>query len=258
MIQKLPSCDTSLTSTNHPATYARIMLRGLAAVLTACVFLCAACGKSGEEETRPIEVIFSVTGPTGANFEVVALQAENADHRFEGRVFEAPHLFVMENATQWVQGIFKNNDPEMPLVVELSFGTDLVSRQEIRPGACCTVTPGADCSQATEDCGEVSPKPMTREVRFEAFSLAAVSGIALAVTIGDEANTYITACAYGSAICRTPATFFIEEAKNVVSGVFTKLSNQDPETPFEVDLYVDGTLRARETDTGDVILSYEF
>jgi hypothetical protein len=234
-----------------------MMSRTSAAALATCIFLCAACGKSGEEETRPAEVLFSVTGPSGVNFEVVALQAENADHRFEGRVFEAPHLFVLENATQWVQGIFKNNDPGLPLEVELSFGTDLVSRQEIPPGACCVVTPGADCSEATADCGEVTPKPMNLEVRFEAFSLSGASGIALAATIGDETNTYITACAYGSAICRTPATFFIEEAKNVVSGVFTKLANQDQTTAFEVDLYVAGNLRANETGTHEVVISYD-
>jgi hypothetical protein len=234
------------------------MFRMSAAALAACIFLCAACGESGEEETRPAEVIFLVTGPSGVNFEVVALQSENADHRFEGRVFQAPHLFVLENATQSVQGVFKNNDPELPMVVELSFGFDLVSRQEISPGACCTVTPGVDCSKATEVCDDVTPMPMNLEVRFEAYSLAPVTNIAFSATIGDENNTYITACAYGSAICRTPATFFMEGAKNVVSGVFTKLSNQDPTTRFQVDLYVDEELRASDSGTGDVVVSYEF
>jgi hypothetical protein len=233
------------------------MFRASAAALAACLFLCTACGESGEQETRPTEVLFSITSPTGVKFEVVALQAENADHRFEGRLFEAPHLFLLENATQWVRGIFKNDDPELPLVVELRFGLDLVSRQEIPPGACCAVTPGSDCSQATEVCDEVSPMPMSREVRFEAFSLSSATGIAFSATIGDETNTYITACAYGSAVCQTPSTFFIEDAKNVVSGVFTKFSNQDPTTRFQVDLYVDGRLRDSKSGSGDVVVSYE-
>jgi len=217
----------------------------------------AGCGESGERETRPIEVLFSVSRPSGLDFEVLALQAQNADHRFEGRSFETPHLFVMENATQPVRGMFRNLDPENPLTVELIFGTDLVSRQEIPPGACCTVEPGADCSSATETCEPIEAMPMRREIRFEVFSLSAVANIGFSATIGDQFATNITSCSLDGYVCTTPATFYIEDAQEVVSGVFTKFSNQDPTVVLQADLYVDDQLRDTDSGKGDLVVSYD-
>jgi len=232
------------------------MLRTVSGIAIILGLFCTACGESGSRETRPIEVLFSVNKPSGAQFEVVALQAMNADHRFEGQVFEAPHLFVMENATQPVQGVFKNRDPELPLTVELSFGLDLVSSQEIPPGICCTIAPGSDCTQATETCDELESFPMTREVVFEVFSRS-TTAVGFSATIGDLEATNLTACTVGSTVCLTPATFFLEDAKDVVSGVFSKFSDQDPTTVFQVDLYVNGSQKESGSGTGDVVVSFD-
>jgi len=231
------------------------MLRTTIAALAALLLLSTACGKSGERETRPVEVLFYANIPTGAAFEVVALQGENADHRFDGVVFEAPQLFVLENAIQPVRGIFKNVDPELTLVVELAFGTDLVNRQEIPPGVCCTVAPGSDCSQATEVCDEFPATPSEPEIRFDVYSIAGATHVGFSATLGDQVATNITACALGSNICLTPTTFFLEQPQDVVSGVFTKYSNQDPTAVLRADLYIDGVLSESASGTDNVVVS---
>ena len=233
------------------------MVRKLAVGVILVGLLCSACGKSGQRETRPIEVLFYVNRPAGAQFEVIALQGTNADHRFDGRIFEAPHVFVLENTEQPVKGVFRNVDAELPLTVELNFGLELVNRQDVPPGVCCTVAPDSDCTQADETCEDLEEIPMKREVVFEVFSVDEIRHIGFSATIGDLDATNITACSSGSDICLTPATFFLEEAKDIISGVFTKFSDQDPSTVFQVDLYVNGTLRESDSGTRDLIVSLD-
>lgn len=227
------------------------------ALLAAALCLCVACGESGTREAQPVEVTFSALRPGGASFEVPVIQTANGDHRLVGRAFQSPHLFVLENGEQPVKGVFKNRDPQLPLVVELNFGLTLVSRQEIPPGVCCIVAPGANCATATETCEELEPLPMRHEVRFEVFTPLSPSGTAFSATIGDEKATNITACALGSDVCTTPATFFLEEAEGRVSGVFTKLAGQDPATVFRVELYVDGHLKDSGSGTQNVVVKHE-
>jgi len=212
-------------------------------------------GESGGRETRPVEVLFHINRPSGARFEVVALQSANADHRFEGRVFETPQLFVLENATQPVVGIFRNMDPTLPLTVEMAFGTDIANRQEIPPGACCTVGAGRDCTNATPVCDDVATPPARQEIRFEIFSVSGSQNIGFSATLGDQKDTNITACAVASDICRTPAIFFLEDAHDIVSGVFSKFADQDPSSGFQVDLYVNDSVADSGSSTQNVIVS---
>lgn len=221
------------------------------------LMLLPGCGKSGERETRPIEVAFRVTRPGGVPFQVAALQAANADHRFGERVFESTHLFVMENARQPVSGTFRNLSTDQSVTIEIYFGDLLMKSEPIPPGACCTVSLDEGCAQANDVCPEPAPISMETEVRFEVFSLSPITGIGFTATLGDESATNVTACAVSGDFCRTPATFFIEEARGSISAIFIKRADQDPDTVFQADLFIDGVLRESETDDEDVVISVD-
>lgn len=235
------------------------MPRKAALTLTLLTVLLASCAvdKGGSRETRPIEVAFRVTRPSNAAFSVVALQADNADHRFDDSVLETPYLFVMENALQPVSGTFENLDPSLPITVELYFGTDLVKTEEIAPGTCCTVALDRGCAQATEICDDPPVINTGKEVKFELVSIRGSVNVGFSATLGDENATNITACAAASDVCRTPAVFFLENASGFVSGVFNKLSDQDPSAYLEVELYVNGDLKDSAKDKNQVVVSHD-
>jgi hypothetical protein len=239
------------------------------------LLLAADCGKSGSKASRPIEVLYYVSGPQGLPFQVMpqpipgceqeaGIEAANAEHRFGDRVFRVPHFFVLENAFQPVRAVFVNvddsPDPES-MRVDLYFGTNLQATvPSIPPGECTTVT---------GEPGEIPDPVVGREVRIEVCSRppdgdrdapcesdVPDAGVAFFASLGDITATNLTSCQIlpVAESCRTEATFFIEDAKEIVSAVFSKLSGQDPDSILRAELYVNGELDDVDTGTGDVIV----
>lgn len=248
----------------------------LAALVAA--FLASDCGESGSRDSRPIEVIYYVSGPQGLPFQVLpepipgcaqsaGIQAANADHRFGQRIFRVPHFFVLENALQPVRAVFVNvNDSPSPesMRVDLYFGTNLqATAPEVPPGECVTVT---------GEPGRVPDPVVGREVRIEVCSRAPDgdrnapcesdypdAGVAFFASVGDIKATNLTSCQIlpVAESCRTRATFFIEDAKEVVSAVFSKLGAQDPNSIMRAELYVNGRLEDVSTGSGDIIVQHD-
>jgi len=220
-------------------------------VFAALAVLVSGCGESGVRESRPIEVIFFVGGPTGARFRVDALQAANADHRFGDRVFEAPHFFVLENVRQPVSGIFQALDE--PIRVTLALGSPTSSLGQ--EGQSRTIEPGqSDNSVGT---GTPAPDPRGVEARFEVTSTGTVGFTAI---LGDQNATNLTSCVLPSEIaqnCLTPATFFLENPQKTVSAVFTKLATENPDARLDVNLFLDDRLAETESAKGDVVIAHD-
>lgn len=218
----------------------------------------SACGRSGSRETRPVEVLYRVSGPSGTRFRVLpearpdcgapGIQAENADHRFGDRVFQAPHLFVLENAFQPVSASFEVPDDEVDSVrVDLFLGTEPRSTtdQPISPGDCATVSTGIP-----------EPQPVGPEARFEicAYVTPPPAGarcgdfpdahVGFSANVGDPTGAHVTTCVITpvAEACRTPATIFVEEPQDLVSGVISKLTAENPNAVIRVELYLDDVL----------------
>ncbi|HSD10004.1 MAG TPA: hypothetical protein VLF14_03415, partial [Candidatus Binatia bacterium] len=97
------------------------------------------CGKGGSRASRPIEVLYRVSGPSGTSFRILTaaearpecprgdMRARNAVHRFGDRVFQAPHLFILENAFQPTSATFElPADETNPISIDLFLGLDQV------------------------------------------------------------------------------------------------------------------------------------
>ncbi len=129
--------------------------RWSASLLSALLLTAAACGTSGDgAEARPIEVLYFVSGGPNLTFEFVAapdancdsdgtgIQGFNLDHQFGDRVFQTPHLFVLENARQPIRAVIRNTS-ELPIAVDMFLGiVQVVGGGDaglIKPGACATI-----------------------------------------------------------------------------------------------------------------------
>ena len=250
--------------------------KALLLALPVALLMCAGCGKSGTADYRPIEVLFFVSGPTGTQFQAAAqaqpdcgsdgvgIQAANGDHQFGDRVFLTPHLFVLENARQPVRGVFEV-PPEngIGIGVDLFLGTNVqaTTSGEVAPGACATV--------GTDTDGTLQPVVTSPEIRVEVCAASDQSGasvpceqttadpnVSFFASIGDSKGSNITSCNLRplTEACRTPATFFLENAKDSVSAIFTKFSDQDRDVVLRAELYVDGRLRDTQTSKNDVVV----
>jgi hypothetical protein len=237
---------------------------------------CAGCGKSGSGDYRPIEVLFFVSGPSGTQFQMAAepqpdcgsdgtgIQDANGDHQFGDRVFHTPHLFVLENALQPVRGVFQvPPENQIGIGIDLFLGpsVEMATSGEIDPGACATV--GTDTENTLE------PVVTGPEIRVEVCAASDQSGasipcaentadpnIAFFATIGDIRGTNVTSCTLlpVAESCRTPATFFLENPKESVSAVFSKLGDQDRDAVLRAELYVSERLKDTQTSRQNVIV----
>jgi hypothetical protein len=252
----------------------------LAAFAVAVGLIGAACDESGSRPTRPIEVLYYVSGVQGLPFQVLAepvpacgegagIQAANADHRFGERIFRVPHLFVLENARQPVRAVFVNVDdsvdPADAMRVDLFFGLNLQATEaDVAPGECATV--------AGDPLNPPDPQVRPPEVRIEVCSRPPSgnrnapcdsdepdAGVAFFASLGDIKASNLTSCQIlpVAESCRTTATFFIEDARQIVSAVFSKLGGQDPDTILRAELYVDGNLKDVDTSSGTVIVQQD-
>ena len=224
--------------------------RFLLILFAAVVLSCLACGKSGDRPTRPIEVIYYVSGVSGTRFQVEQLQAANADHRLPDRELKAPSFIVMENALQPVSAVFRNAEGQLdPITVSLFLGNVLRRTVEIAPGTSATV-------------GEGTPVPnvIGPDVRFEISSTTGPENVGFDVSIGDLYDTNVTNCnirPVAVEFCSTPAMFFLEDARETITGIFTKLGGQDEDAVFKVDLFVNGAFVESGSGRDDVVIEHD-
>ena len=263
-----------------------------AAGFAALLLVAAGCGGGGVQ-ARPVETLLYVTGSTGLSFEFPegdpacasvpppsptpnpsGIQAPNADHQFGDRIFQTPHLFVMENIQQPVRAVIKNTSPagSGPLVVFLYLGlTPQVSNVMIEPGECKTVV--------TNDVLRLNPMPSGKQIRVEVCSPNIPNGLdtlcdasppspdshfAFFATLGDIEATSITNCnlpsSTGSILdaCRTASTFFLEQPKDEIDVVMSVNPGQNPGGPVpnaavRLELHVDDQLVAFQGGTNPVV-----
>ncbi len=162
----------------------------------ALIAMLAACGDD-PDDTRPIEILYFVQGPTGAPFTVVGpddngdcmaesrdqvaglvssggygFQTLDASHVLSG-TFRAPHYFVFENEKQPTRGVFRNLG-SAPLTVLQMRGlappATTLERQTIPPGACRSVSSFGDDDEIAGLAGADDP---ANDYRIEVCSFAA-------------------------------------------------------------------------------------
>lgn len=219
----------------------------------------AACGKSGERDQRPIEKIFYVGGAVGARFRVHGILADNARHDFLDhsgipRVLTVPHYIVLENAEPPVLGSFEALDADVQVTLALG---QVAARSQVQLPVGQVVTIRSD--ESNTPAGERKGPEVRIEVSADIDAPQDPSHIPFDATLGDIENTDLTSCFISDPLpdphaislqCTTPATFFIEEAKDFASGIFDK---RNAEGRLRADLYVDGN--RKDSDTGsDVVV----
>lgn len=269
--------------------------RRLAAVAVA-VLLCAAagCGGSGVQP-RPIETLIYVNGAVeGTQFtfpstadaaacgsDLTGIQAPKADHQLVNpdgspRVFETPHLFVLENTRQPILAVIRNDDPVNPIQVNLYLGVtpqNLADQGVVGPNECRTIrstqepfTPGPTvgpearievCSpqtcESSTSCKSALdtscvPTPTTSPNPDSTPIPISDRNIAYFASLGDIKGTDITNCVLLPILdaCRSPSTFFLQQPEDQVDAVMSVNSGQNtngaPTAQVRVELYLNGQL----------------
>lgn len=219
----------------------------------------AACGKSGSRETRPIEVLYQVSGVSGTRFRILPpeearpecptgdLVARNAVHRFGDRVFRTPHLFILENAFQPTSGTFELlADETNPILITLFLGTDLIrAPDDVDPGECVDVATVGDLDPEpnrefrVEICGSIGDPP--EGARCGDFD---DDFIGFFLSVGDSRGSNISTCNLRDVAdsCRTPATLFVEEPRDRIDAIFDTFSEENRDAVLTVELYIDDEL----------------
>lgn len=250
----------------------------LPSLVTALALASLSCGTSGGSEARPIEILYYVSG--GPNLPFVfadtpdlagcgspgtGIQSPNSDHQFGDRVFQTPHLFVLENAHQPVRAVIRNISNQ-PIQVDMYLGfTQQVGGDKgvIQPGACRAIASAP---------GNFSINQRGPEIRTEVCSPTAGLGtscldqppptdrnIAFFGSTGDLVATNITNCSLNPFLdaCRTPATFFWQNAQDQFDAVMSVNSGQNPDgqpkATLRTELYVNGNLRQSATGTEPIV-----
>lgn len=226
------------------------------------------CGSSGTNPTRPVETSLYVSGVSGLGmFEFASadnpcpgqagtgIQAPNADHQFGDRVFQTPHLFVMENTLQPVRSVI-HNVGDTDITANLFLGTQQqTGNVVIQPGECATVSDGTLVNPQQEGphiqievCSLPLPEGTTSCVHPPVPPDEADRHLAFVASLGDIANTNVTSCLLSGLLttCQSPATFFLQEPQEVVAVAMTVTSGQNPggqpPAQIRVELYKNGNL----------------
>lgn len=253
-----------------------MMASRIAALLVAAA-LAAGCGTSGGNELEPIEVLYYVSGGPGLQFEFAStanpgacgssgtgIQSANASHQFGDRIFQTPHLFVLENNRQPVRAVIRNLSA-IPIQVDLFLGfTQVVGGSEglIQPGQCRTI--------ASDDTSSLDPNPRGPEIRVEVCSpTTGVStpcldsttdrSIAFFATTGDLRASVFTNCILTPILdaCRTPATFFWERPEDQYDAVVSVNPGQNPDgeprAQLRLELFVNDVRRDFEGGTEPIV-----
>jgi hypothetical protein len=265
-----------------------------AAMLAVLLLGAAACGSSGNGcptlPAQPVETDIYVSGVSGTNFAFAStpmeaechssgtgIQAPNASHQFGDRVFQTPHLFVLENIQQPVRAVIQNLDQTTPIRVDVYLGINPQnSNVVIEPGHCETVqtnttlplnprpcgdqiqvevcspsgispsgTPGLDL---TIPCMPQTPGPNT-PAPTPSPTLARDLNVTYTASIGDVSSSVNTNCILSPILnsCQTPSTFFFEQPVDEIAAVMAVNPNQNPGFPLpnaamRLELYVNGPL----------------
>jgi hypothetical protein len=240
--------------------------------IVACSMSALACGKSGSRETRPVEVLYQVSGVSGTQFRILTpeearpecprgdLRARNAVHRFRDRIFTTPHLFILENAFQPTSATFELLAEETnPIQVFLFLGLDLARAPEtIEPGDCLDVaTAGVPVSLPNrnvrvEICGSIDDPP--DGARCGDFPDAFVGFF---LSAGDSEASYSSTCNLRQVAesCRTPATLFVEEPRDRIDVIVDTNSNENRDSILTVELYINDELVDSSTGRRNVAVS---
>ncbi len=245
--------------------------------LIALALVAAGCGTSGgNDQPQPVEVLYYVSGGPGLQFEFAStadpacgspgtgIQAPNASHQFGDRVFQTPHLFVLENIRQPVRAAIRNLST-IPIQVDLFLGlTQVVGGNEgvIQPGQCRTI--------ASADASGLQPNPRRPDIQVEVCSpstgvstpcLDSTSdrSVSFFATTGDLRASVFTNCILAPILdaCRTPATFFWERPVDQYDAVMNVNPGQNPDgqppVQLRLELFVNGTQRDFEGGTEPIV-----
>lgn len=261
--------------------------RAPVSLLAALLLTAAACGTSGDgSEARPIEVLYFVSGGPNLTFEFVAapdascgsagtgIQGFNLDHQFGDRVFQTPHLFVLENARQPIRAVIRNTST-LPIEVDMYLGIIQVvgggDAGLIQPGACRTIqsaplttTPEVRGPQVqVEVCSPRNPQTGQQDLSLGCLDNTLDASIGFFATTGDIVASTLTNCLLPpfQEACRTPATFFWERPQDVYAAVATVNPGQSPEgqpkARVRSELYIDGDRMDFSSGT-ETIVEHDF
>lgn len=233
------------------------------------VALAVAAGCGGDDTAQPpVETLLYVSGGPNISFSLPmndpdcpqtgsGIQAPNASHQFGERVFQTPHLFVLENIQQPVQAVIKNLG-DQPIRADLYLGTNpqvtnfVIDRagmpESCRRIAVTSLPPPIPNPQGAQAQVEVcAPVPPTGGVDLNSSCISADplpdANISFFSTLGDIAVSHITNCTLTPILdaCRTPATLFLEQPKDEVDAIMSVNPGQ-LNGVVRLELYVNGTL----------------
>lgn len=250
-----------------------------AAAAVALLAVAASCGTTGSITPRPIETLIYVSGGPSLSFGFAStpnprdcgssgtgIQSPNASHQFGARIFQTPHLFVLENIRQPVRAVIQNLD-SVPIRIDIYLGqTPQNSNVIINPGQCQSVVTNEVMALPT-------PMPIGPEIRVEVCAPIPLTtkcvddgmppptppadrNLAYFATIGDVAATNITNCSLPPILdaCRSPTTFFLEQPHDQVDAVMSVNPGQNPggtvpTAELRLELYVNGTNEDNDAGT---------
>jgi len=215
------------------------------------LFSCA----QGPDPASPRQALLIVNGVQGTPFEVVEIRAANAVHHpcLAGEpVFAAPYRFVIENAFEDIQGVFRPTTDQRLADAQLLLGGETIPRRIDDPDETTPIHTGASPLSV-----DTSSGPCTSEVFSGApevrVDVQGTPGIRFEATLGDLQGTHIINAQ------PIPATFFLEDTTSGITGVFSKL---DEAGEMTVTLLIDGVERRSGTSpagaSGDVVVHLEF
>lgn len=203
----------------------------------------AGCGESGSLDNPPREVRFLIDTLSGNPYQIVELQSSNGPTQRVGSGATAgPLLISMLNAEPPVRGVFAAS-----AAATASTTISLVVLGQITKIG--TLVPGVDetlaLSTAADPAIQIPGNPSAPNVRFEVIPDDPTQRPTFTATLGDRSATYL-ACG-DSAVCQTPAVFFLEGSSGPISAAFSKLTNDDQS--YTATLYFNGQAVASATAT---------
>ncbi|HSP98197.1 MAG TPA: hypothetical protein VL049_13285, partial [Candidatus Dormibacteraeota bacterium] len=195
------------------------------------------------------------------------------DHQFGDRIFQTPHLFVLENVHPPVRAVVRNLS-DQPVLVDLYLGmTQQMGSGSggpenpgyIPPGECHTIIGGNGSPNFSIQ--QVGPEIRTEVCSpSEGLSVSCLEqppppdrAIAFFGSTGDLVATTITNCSLNPFLdaCRTPATFFWQDAQDQFNAVMSVNSGQNPpgqpKATLRSELYVDGNLSQSASGTEPIV-----
>jgi hypothetical protein len=244
--------------------------RSVLAVGAATAMLLSGCGGSGPHPTFVAEIQFKVEPQGGTPFTVQFLTDAAATHVFPDiPVFNSPGpvLFFIENATLPVGGTFcrapgATGDITVTLLVTGQKTTLICATAGTDDAVTFSTGPGTPACMALP-CNPtpvIPPNPASTEVRFDVCQVSEdiscaqatvvggllVVGPSFSASVGDPFTTRVS-------VGTSPSFYFLEGARDSVSGIFTSSSGFD----LHAQLYINQAPIQSASGSGHVILKGE-